>query len=278
MAYLVSRKGVQLTSSPLESLDAQNQKLINVLNPTNAQDAATKDYVDSQSASNALDGTFRIKNTADETKQLAFDVSGVAAATTRTVLMPNANVDLGLIATAIQSSEKGAINGVATLDAAGLLPTSQLPPLAITSTFVVASEAAQLALVVQEGDVAVRSDENKSYIALNATNGAMSDWQLLLTPTDAVLSVNGQTGVVVLSTTDVAEGINLYYTQARFDAAFTAKSTTDLSEGNNLYFTDARAKAASVSDAIYAVGWDGVLDVAPSKNAVYDKIESLTLQ
>jgi len=41
-------------------------------------------------------------------------------------------------------------------------------------------------------------------------------------------------------TDDLAEGSNLYYTQARFDSAFTAKSTSDLSEGTNLYYTDAR--------------------------------------
>ena len=41
-------------------------------------------------------------------------------------------------------------------------------------------------------------------------------------------------------TGDLAEGSNLYYTQARFDSAFTAKSTSDLSEGSNLYYTDAR--------------------------------------
>ena len=35
----------------------------------------------------------------------------------------------------------------------------------------------------------------------------------------------------------------MYYTQARFDSAFTAKSTTNLSEGTNLYYTDARADA-----------------------------------
>jgi len=41
-------------------------------------------------------------------------------------------------------------------------------------------------------------------------------------------------------TDDLSEGSNLYYTQARFDSAFTAKSTSDLSEGTNLYYTDAR--------------------------------------
>jgi len=77
------------------------------------------------------------------------------------------------------------------------------------------------------------------------------------------------------STTDLAEGSNLYYTQARFNTAFAAKSTTDLAEGTNLYFTNARARTAAVSDAAYAVSWDSVTDIAPSKNAVFDKIESL---
>lgn len=40
-------------------------------------------------------------------------------------------------------------------------------------------------------------------------------------------------------------------------------------------YTDAEARAAAVSDAAYAAGWDGVTTIAPSKNAVYDKIETL---
>lgn len=99
----------------------------------------------------------------------------------------------------IPTSEKAAANGVATLGADSLIPNNQLPALAITATFSVASEVAQLALTVQEGDVAVRTDENKSYIALNATNATMADWQELLAPTDAVTSVDGRTGVVTLS-------------------------------------------------------------------------------
>lgn len=94
--------------------------------------------------------------------------------------------------------------------------------------------------------------------------------------TDAVDSVNGQTGAVSLDSDDISEGsTNLYYTEGRFDTSFSGKSTTDLSEGTNLYHTDARAKAAAVSDLVYGAGWDAVVDVAPSKNAVYDKIELL---
>jgi len=46
------------------------------------------------------------------------------------------------------------------------------------------------------------------------------------------------------STTNVSEGTNLYYTSGRFDTAFTAKSTTDLSEGTNLYYTTGRFDTA----------------------------------
>jgi hypothetical protein len=64
-------------------------------------------------------------------------------------------------------------------------------------------------------------------------------------PTAPVTSVNGQTGAVNLLTTNVAEGTNLYYTQARFDTAFGAKTTDNLAEGaTNLYYTDTRARNA----------------------------------
>lgn len=46
------------------------------------------------------------------------------------------------------------------------------------------------------------------------------------------------------STSDVTEGTNLYYTGGRFDTAFTAKNTGDLAEGTNLYYTTARFDSA----------------------------------
>mgnify|MGYP001167614048 CR=1 FL=1 len=48
---------------------------------------------------------------------------------------------------------------------------------------------------------------------------------------------------ISLSTANITEGANLYYTQARFDAALAAKSTSDLSEGTNLYLTNSRVDA-----------------------------------
>jgi len=65
----------------------------------------------------------------------------------------------------------------------------------------------------------------------------------------SVSSVFGRTGAVTAqsgdyNTSQVTENTNLYYTQARFNTAFSAKSTSDLSEGSNLYFTNSRVIAA----------------------------------
>jgi hypothetical protein len=111
------------------------------------------------------------------------------------------------ITDAINVNQLGAKNGVATLDSNGQLLTSQVPAIAITDTFVVNSESQQTSLVAEVGDVAVRTDLKKSFIlsALPASNFA--NWQELLTPTDLVTSVNGQTGNVVVpagSVTSVA--------------------------------------------------------------------------
>jgi hypothetical protein len=104
------------------------------------------------------------------------------------------------ITDAVNTSALGAPSGVATLDAGGKLTIGQLPATSITDTFVVASQAAQLALTAEVGDVAVRTDLNKSFILRVAPASVLANWQELLTPTDAVLSVNGQTGIVNVGT------------------------------------------------------------------------------
>lgn len=103
-------------------------------------------------------------------------------------------------------ASKGQANGLAELDAGGKVPSSQLPALALTDIWTVASEAEQLALTAQEGDIAIRTDLNKSYAHNGGTAGTMADWSLLLTPTDAVLSIFGRTGAVVAQTNDYAWG------------------------------------------------------------------------
>lgn len=132
-------------------------------------------------------------------------------------------ISLGL-GTAAGLNTGTAAGQIPVLVTGGKLPSSVLPALAITDTFVVGSQAAMLALSSAEtGDVAVRTDVNKSFILRGTNPATLSDWQELLTPTDAVQSVNGQTGVVVLTTSNIAEGSNLYHTPARVNTLIAAQ-------------------------------------------------------
>ncbi len=74
--------------------------------------------------------------------------------------------------------------------------TFNVDQIALTTVQVAANESAQLALTTQEGDIVVRSDQNKSYVRNSGTAGTMADFTELLTPTDQVLSVNGNTGAI----------------------------------------------------------------------------------
>src|SRR3990172_857820 len=146
----------------------------------------------------------------------------------------NQGAGSGLDADKVDGREPGQPNGLAELDSGGKVPSSQLPALALTDVWTVASEAAQLALAAQEGDVAIRTDLNKSYAHNGDTAGTMADWSELLTPTDTVLSVFGRTGAVVAQAND--------YTWAQIDktvsslADLTTKSHTVLSDiGSNTH-------------------------------------------
>ena len=87
-----------------------------------------------------------------------------------------------------------------------------------------------------------------------------------------VQSVNTKTGAVVLTTTDISEGTNLYYTQARFNSAFTAKSTSDLSEGTNEYFTAARVRAVVLTGLSLAT--NAVISATDTVLSAFGKLQA----
>lgn len=142
------------------------------------------------------------------------------------------------------SVQKAQPNGIATLGSDGKIPNTQIPSLAISDTFVVASQGAMLALSAETGDVAIRTDISKTFILSTDDPTVLINWKEILAPADAVQSVNGKTGNATLLSTDIAEGTNLYWTSSRFDSRLSGKSTSNLSEGTNLYYTDARANSA----------------------------------
>lgn len=134
------------------------------------------------------------------------------------------------------AAARGTADGIASLDSNGKLPTSQLPSLAITAVNVVSSQAAMLALSADQGDVAVRTDNGKTYL-LAGDPTVLSDWKEIVAA-GAVTSVNGQTGTVSLSSSNVNEGTNLYYTAARVQSEIDSHvAKTTWSGGNSVTLT-----------------------------------------
>lgn len=115
----------------------------------------------------------------------------------------------------------------------GKLPSTIIPASAITDTFVVSSENAMLALSTAEvGDVAVRTDLNKSFILKTDGASTLANWQELLTPTDSVTSVNGMTGAVTGLQTELSASNKLnadYISDGTTNKAYTATEKSKLS-------------------------------------------------
>lgn len=84
----------------------------------------------------------------------------------------------------------------------GVVPTASLPPLAINDTFPVASQAAMLALTAQRGDMAIRTDNGKTYVLATDSPSTLADWKEIMAA-GQVQSVAGKTGVVALVKADV---------------------------------------------------------------------------
>lgn len=183
------------------------------------------------------DTDFEIYDNSDSTKKIKFEASGITTDTTRIITMPDASVNLGLIATAIQSSEKGANSGVATLDAGGKIPVAQLPSSVMTYEGTWNADTNTPTLEDGTGDagmvylVSVGGDHDfgSGTISFSAGDWAVyngSIWEKSVN-SNSVVSVNGQTGVVVLDTDDVSEGTNQYFTEARARTAVIAASIAD---------------------------------------------------
>lgn len=142
--------------------------------------------------------------------------------------------DISGIGTAATKNVGTAAGNIPILGSDGKLSDSVIPAIAISESHTVASEHEMLALAAQVGDIAIRTDGAGTWILKQTPASTLANWVQLKSPTDAATSVNGKTGNVILTTSDIAEGTNQYYTQARFVAAFKASKSTDLSDSSSL--------------------------------------------
>lgn len=140
------------------------------------------------------------------------------------------------LGTAASKNTGTSAGNIPILDSNGQLADSVIPAVAITDTYVVNTEAAMLALSAQKGDIAIRSDLNKSFVLQATPASTLANWKELLTPTDAVLSVNGKTGAVTLNLDDISDG------STRKLANYVPKSLTS-AKGDMIYASAANTPA-----------------------------------
>jgi hypothetical protein len=108
---------------------------------------------------------------------------------------PSARTALGLANIATSGSASDLTTGT--------LPVSVLPPLAINDVFEAGTQAAMLALVAERGDIAIRTDINRSFILAAEPASTLANWKQLTAGGD-VTSVSGRTGAVTLTKADVS--------------------------------------------------------------------------
>lgn len=114
-------------------------------------------------------------------------------------------------------SNKGMPNGYAPLDSNGKINQSFLSALNLVEVFTPTDLASMLALTsAQPGDIAYRQDNSTSYMLAALPSSTEANWKSLNTGSQ-IISVNGQTGIVSLNTSDIAERTNLYFTNERVD-------------------------------------------------------------
>jgi len=127
------------------------------------------------------------------------------------------------------------------------MPINKLPTLALESNAITADLIASGAITaadISDGEItAAKLHTTLDFSTKTFTMHNNHVTQAMVTQHQAALSVTQSQISDLSTTTDLTEGSNLYFTNARADARIAAATTTDLTEGTNLYFTNARADA-----------------------------------
>jgi hypothetical protein len=177
-------------------------------------------------------GTLGVPNGGTGATTLTGYVKGTGTtAMTAAATIPNTDITgLGTAST----KDAGAALGVATLDASGKVPVSELPAAVLGALSYQGTWDAATNTPTLTSSVGTKGYYYVVNVAGNTNLNGITDWLVgdwavfngsiwqKVDNTETVTSVNGQTGAVVLTTTNVAEGTNLYYTDARARGALSA--------------------------------------------------------
>jgi hypothetical protein len=224
-----------------------------------------------------ITGTLGVPNGGTGATTLTGYVKGTGVtAMTASSTIPNTDITgLGTAST----KDAGVALGVATLDAAGKVPQSQIPLMgdlnyqgtwnATTNTPTLTSSVGTKGYYYVV-DVAGTTNLN------GITDWQIGDWAIFngsvwqkVDNTDAVTSVNGFTGTVVLTTTNISEGTNEYFT--------TAKARASVSAGTGISYN---STTGVITNSSPSLGGDVVGPSSATDNAIarYDTTTGKLIQ
>ena len=194
--------------------------------------------------------------------------------------------------------------------AGGKLDPTMVPSTWVMNTFTVTNKSDLTTISnAVKWDIAIVTSENKTYILSEDPYSTLSNWTELLFPTGSVSSVNWFTWAVNLTTGYITEsGDNLFVSTTEkatwnnklwannvstvaltgnyadlnskpvIDTAMSGTSTNAVQNKVIKAYVDTTASwsaSAVISDTAYWSSWDGDTTHAPSKNAVYDEVQTV---
>jgi hypothetical protein len=232
-----------------------------------------------------ITGTLGVPNGGTGATTLTGYVKGTGTtAMTASATIPNTDITgLGTAST----KDAGSPLGVATLDAGGKVPVSELPAavlgaLSYQGTWNASTNTPTLTSGTGTKGyyyvVAVAGSTNLDGI----TDWLIGDWAVFngtvwqkVDNTETVTSVNGQTGAVVLTTTNIAEGTNLYYTDARARASNSAGTGISYDSATGVITNSAPDQTVALTDGT-AIDVTGTYPNFTINNTAPDQVVSLT--
>ena len=184
----------------------------------------------------------------------------------------------------LRKSQVGAINGAASLDALGKIPSVQIPAISFSSVDVVNSQTAMLSFTVGTGkstdrligSIVVRLDLSKNFVLANLPPDNLANWVELVNPDAPVQSVNGLIGTVDLRKANIIDLTNVDNTSDEAKPLSFA-ATSALNTKLNITDTSSLLKKSDTSFLLQKVDTAAILAMYAKKFTKDVKINGTSL-
>jgi hypothetical protein len=232
-----------------------------------------------------ITGTLGVPNGGTGATTLTGYVKGTGTtAMTASATIPNTDITgLGTAST----RDAGSPLGVATLDASGKVPVSELPAAVLGALSYQGTWDASTNTPTLTSSVGTKGYYYVVSVAGNTNLNGITDWLVgdwavyngtvwqKVDNTETVTSVNGQTGAVVLTTTNIAEGTNEYFTTARARASVSAGTGISYDNSTGVITNSAPDQTVALTDGT-AIDVTGTYPNFTINNTAPDQVVSLT--